>query len=376
MERSVDGPVRIGVDARKLRDGGIGTYIRNVLSAALERPRGHQFVVFLDPSDLGTGPWRKNAAEEVSVKAGKYSLLEHWVLARAARRSSLTLYHAPHYTLPLTWSGPAVVTIHDLIHVRYARFYPPGAGLYARLLAGAAARRARLVITDSTATRADVVELLRIPEERVRVIALGVASGITRRPAEEVTAFTRVRALPADYLLYVGARKRHKNLEVLIRALAALPVSERAPLVLSGPPWKAHHPLARQARACGVESLIHFAGALRDERELSCLYAGASVYLQPSLIEGFGLPPLEAMACGVPVIASRASALRETLGEAALMVAPQDAEAWAGAIARLRADSAGRAELARRGRERARGFTWERTAERTLDAYDEALAGG
>jgi alpha-1,3-rhamnosyl/mannosyltransferase len=368
--------MRIGVDARKLWDGGIGTYIRNLLSAALERPRGHEFVVFLDPVDMGRISWPGTAAEEVSVKAGKYSLLEHWVLPHAARRAGVGLFHAPHYTLPLGWSGPSVVTIHDLTHVRYAHFYPPGAGIYARALAGAAARRAQFVIADSAATGADVVELLHIPEERVRVIALGIASGIARRPAEEVAAFTRERALPEGYLLYVGARKRHKNLELLIRALSALRADDRPALVLSGPPWTSEHRLARLAQACGVAPMIHFAGDLRDERELSCLYSGASLYLQPSLIEGFGLPPLEAMACGVPVIASRVDALRETLGNAAVLLDPHDIEAWAGVIASLPADSEHRTTLVRRGRERAQAFTWERTAGLTLDVYDEALEGG
>ncbi len=367
--------MRIGLDARKLWDGGIGTYIRCFVSSALKLSPEHRFVAFLDPADVERAPWSPDGIERVPVRAGKYSLLEHWVLPRAARRAHVELFHAPHYTLPLGWRGPAVVTIHDLTHVRYAHFYPPGAGLYARAVAGAAARRAGQVIADSAATRADVIELLHVPEERVRVVPLGVSDGIGSRPAAEVAAFARERVLPDGYLLYVGARKRHKNIDVVIRALAALKAADRPAFGLSGARWEPDHRLAQLAEAGGLTPLIHFAGELRDDRELSCLYSGASLYLQPSLIEGFGLPPLEAMACGVPVIASGAEALRETLGDAALLLDPHDVEAWSDGIASLLRDSEHRADLARRGRDRARAFTWDRTATQTLAIYDLVAPG-
>src|SRR5205814_9164728 len=156
--------------------------------------------------------------------------------------------HAPHFTLPLTWGGPAVVTIHDLIHVRFARFHRPGAGLYARVVAGAAVRRARIVIAVSEATRADVLELLGAPPERVRVVHEGVSRGIGRVTAEAEARFRHERSLPAGYVLYVGARKRHKNLELLLPAWASMHAGERPPLVLSGTPLES---LARLAATCG-----------------------------------------------------------------------------------------------------------------------------
>src|SRR5258708_4479143 len=147
--------LRVAIDARKLYDGGIGTYIRGLVGAlALAHPRD-EWSVLVDPAHQGSMRWPGHV-REVAVRAGKYGLLEHLVIPAAARRLHVELLHAPHYTLPLGWSGPAVVPIHDLIHVRFPRFHKPGAGLFARTMAGLATRRAAVVIADSEATKRDV----------------------------------------------------------------------------------------------------------------------------------------------------------------------------------------------------------------------------
>jgi len=191
---------------------------------------------------------------------------------------------------------------------------------------------------------------------------------------EEQERFERERSLPSGYLLYVGARKRHKNLQLLLRALALVKPESRPPLVLSGAPWSANEPLARLAKQLGLSSLVHFAGTSRTDGELSCLYSGAALYVHPSLAEGFGLPPLEAMACGVPVLASNSGSLPEVLGDAAIFHEASDLGAWAESISTLICDKAQRNALIARGIERAARFTWERTAELTLEAYAQALA--
>lgn len=368
--------MRIGVDARKLRDGGIGTYIRNLLSVFFGRKDGHQFVVFLLQQDLGALAHPGSPAEEVRVRAGKYSVSEHWLLARAARRAQVDLYHSPHYTLPLPIHCPAVVTVHDLIHVRFARFFPAGAGIYARTIAGAAVRKARIVLVDSSHVREDVMEILGVPSRRVRIVPLGVSREFTRRSAEDAERFLKQRSLPSAYFLYVGARKRHKNISLLIDALERLPRSERLPLVLSGPAWRLGHPLAQRALRAGVSTCIHFSGPLHDDGDLALLYSGAALYVQPSMDEGFGLPPLEAMACGTPVLSSSAGALKETLGDAAVFLPPSEPDVWAETMTELLQNSVRREALIRRGIAQSRGFTWERTAELTMVAYREALNGG
>jgi glycosyltransferase involved in cell wall biosynthesis len=314
---------------------------------------------------------------EAPVTAGKYGFAEHFAVPAAARRAGAGLLHEPHYTLPVGWSGPSVVTVHDLTHLRFPHFFPPGAALYARAMAGFAVGRARRVIVDSEDTRIDVIERLGADPERVRVIHLGVSPGLVRPPADEIESFREPLRLPPGYLLYVGARKRHKNLGLLIDALARIPEHARPPLVLSGRPLTPDDPLMRQAQARGVERWLHTSGLVHDDAALSCLYAGAALYLQPSLAEGFGLPPLEAMACGVPVVSSNAGSLPEVLGDAAVLLPPRGLDAihqWADTIVRLLGDDAERIRMAAAGRAQAARFTWEKAAAATLAIYREALA--
>jgi glycosyltransferase involved in cell wall biosynthesis len=366
--------VKIAIDARKIRDGGIGSYLRGLLGALAAAPRGHEITALLAPGEIGATRW-PGRVREVPVRAGTYGLTEHLVVPRAARRAGADLLHAPHYTLPLGWSGPSVVTIHDLTHVRYGRFFPLGAAVYARVMAGAAARRARRVIVDSSFGRDEVAHWLGVAADRVCVIPLGVSPAFAPAASGSIATLRAERALPARYLLYVGARKRFKNLELLLRALAALPAPDRPPLVLSGPAWAPGDPHARLAAGLGLGTAVHFAGDFADDGDLARLYSGAALLVHPSLTEGFGLPPLEAMACGTPVLCSNGGALPETVGDAARVLPPEDPEAWAEAIASLLRDEERRADLARRGRERAALFTWTRTAELTLAVYEEALAG-
>jgi len=246
--------VRVALDARKLFDGGIGTYIRGLFGALSASYPRDEWILLVDPGDRGRVRW-PGRVDERPVRAGKYGLLEHFAVPAAARRAGAELLHAPHYTLPLMWRGPCVVTIHDLIHIRFPRFHPPGAATYARFMAGAAARRARVVIADSEATKRDVVELLRVPAGKVRTVALGVSPAIRRVDADEATRFRAARALPDRYVLYVGARKRHKNLELLLRAWATMRAGERPALVLSGHPWRASDPLMPSWKTRGFGSV-------------------------------------------------------------------------------------------------------------------------
>ena len=365
--------MRVAVDARKLFDGGIGTYIRGLVGALAVVHPDDEWTVLVDPGDMGRVRWPA-AVRERAVRAGKYGLAEHFAVPAEAKRAGAELLHSPHYTLPLAWPGPAVVTIHDLIHIRFARFYRPGAALYARFIAGLAVTRARIVIANSLDTKRDVMQLLGAPAHKLRVVALGVSPEFRPMDAGAVERFRAERRLPQGYVLYVGARKRHKNLELLLHAWAAMHPAERPPLVLSGPAWPGLEPLASLADTLGVAGNIHFAGELRDETELSCLYCGAALLVQPSLAEGFGLPPLEAMACGVPVLASDAGALPEHLGGAAALLPPREPASWAGAVRQLLADQKLRASLIQRGQRRAWNFTWERAARETYEIYADALS--
>ena len=366
--------MNVAIDARKLFDGGIGTYTRCLAEALVAHEPGVALTMLLAPGDIGRVRW-PGAVAERPVRAGKYGFAEHWRVPAAASAAGAALLHEPHYTLPLGWNGPAVVTIHDLIHLCFPQFFPPGAALYARAMAGAAANRARIVCADSECTRRDVVQRLGVPESKVRVTPLGVSPEFAPSTPEALAAFRAARRLPEGFVLYVGARKRHKNLSLLLKALSTMPREARPPLVLSGSPWEHDDPLAREAAASGVAASVHFAGPTRGDGELRLLYGAAALYVQPSLYEGFGLPPLEAMACGTPVLSSNAGSLAEVLGDAAELLPPRDPWAWAERVRTMLADSELRAKRIAQGVRHAASFRWEHTARLTRQAYDEALAG-
>jgi glycosyltransferase involved in cell wall biosynthesis len=365
--------VNVAIDARKLFDGGIGTYTRNLTAALATGARDAKLSLLVAPGDRGRVRWPRPLHEE-PVAAGKYGLAEHWRVPAAARAVGATLLHEPHYTLPILWRGPSVVTIHDLIHLKFPQFFPPGADLYARYMAGEAVRRAHVVCADSECTRRDILEQFGASPSRVRVTPLGVSPAFTPAAASECDAFRAARHLPSGFVLYVGARRRHKNLVLLLRAWATLPATQRPPLVLGGSAWSPDDPLAREADALGVGGSVHFAGEPRDDHELQLLYASASLLVQPSLYEGFGLPPVEAMACGTPVLSSDAGSLAEVVGDAASTLPPRDPDAWAAEVLALLGDTVRRETLVARGLARAATYRWERTAELTRQAYEDALA--
>jgi len=275
-----------------------------------------------------------------------------------------------------------VVTVHDLILEVMARDYDPRGALpfrIARALERSAVTHARSVVTDSAVTRDDVVLRYRVPGERVHVAHLGLHSRFTR-PADPVIAATLGQLeLRRPYVLYLGGIDARKDVPALLAAWAqARQVTEPMDLVIAGRVREARGfaALLDRARELGVEPTLRFPGHVPDE-DLPALHAGARVFAFPSRYEGFGFPPLEAMACGAPVLSSGGGSLREVLGDAALVTPPGDTAAFTAGLARLLGDETLRRELAARGPAHARRFTWERTAEATVAAYrDAARAGG
>ncbi|MDQ7028784.1 MAG: glycosyltransferase family 1 protein [Ardenticatenia bacterium] len=264
-----------------------------------------------------------------------------------------------------------VVTVHDIAPLLF-----PGKRLGMSQLAWQwawrGALRAKRLIADSDFTRRLVIKRFRLSPERIVVVPLGVESAFRPLPEEAVERLRRRYAVPeAPLLLYVGNTQPRKNLEGLLRALAILwHQNPRVMLLQVGKP-----PTARQralVESLGLRDAVHFLGLVPDA-DLVAFYNLADVFVFPSLYEGFGLPPLEAMACGTPVVASHAASLPEVVGDAGLLVDPRDPEAMAEAIHHVLQDPELAEELRRRGLERARQFTWERTAQETLAVYEAML---
>ena len=292
---------------------------------------------------------------------------------RMARAAGADLVHSLGSTAPLWGSVPRITTIHDLNYrlVPEAHFGIRGRGL--GILVEAAARTSRRIIVDAESTRRDLLEQLGTPQAKVDVVPLGVSAAPAVDPAPQDELRQRLGIGERPLVLSVSAKRPHKNLARLLRAVAAIPAERRPALVIPG------YPTPHEAELRDLAAQLRLEVVLPEwisTSELEALYALASCVVFPSLYEGFGLPVLEAMARGVPVATSDRSSLPEVAGDAALLFDPTDVDAIREAIERLLADSELRARLAEAGRSRAARFTWEATARATRDAYRRALADG
>jgi len=379
--------MRIVVDARKAADYGIGTYIRRLGSTCARLSPADEFV-FLgqvdDPPDDASGA---RASGETPTLAGdniswqpntsaNYGAAELLSISWQVRKLEADVFHAPHYVYPLFLPCPGVVTIHDCIHLRFPRQLPnPAAGIYARLMIRRAVRAADRVITVSQATKADLIELVDADGAKIEVIPHGCDPFFLQRPpAEEIEAVREKYALERPFLLSVTNIKPHKNLKRLLQAFAQLcgdyPDLE---LIIAGGTLRDHPELEKICAESAVGERVRSLGYV-PKQELRALYNMARIFVFPSLYEGFGLPPLEAMACGTPVVASRSSAIPEVVGHSGLLVNPYRVDAIAEAVRSLLENDSFRDALGVQGRRRAREFDWDATAQRVLDVYHSVAA--
>lgn len=295
-------------------------------------------------------------------------------LARLMAKANVDVYHGAHFSVPFGAGIPCIATVHDLTFYRIPRRYPLHRRLYYRALAETS-RRATRLIAPSKVVAADIARYLNYPAERVRVIAEAPRAGWHPASQEEVAAVLRRLGVERPYFLCVGTAEPGKRAVDAVRALAGMKEAGPAPgLVLVGNPGPLSKALQREAARLGVEELLSFPGYVGDA-DLAALYTGAVALIFPSLYEGFGLPPLEAMACGTPVISTRTPAMSEWLASAAIFVPLRDPGAIAREMAGLLDSAASRTELSAAGREHAARFSWRRAAAETAALYHEVLHG-
>ena len=369
-------PARIAIDARKIRDFGIGTYVRNLLVEYSRVDNGDTYVVICRPGDREFVEALGPRFEAMPDASGNYSVREQLSLPLDIRRARVQLFHAPHYVVPPLTPGRIVVTIHDCIHLRFPQYLPHRAALYyAKGFMRMGARRARRILTVSQASKDDIQQYLHVPANKIDVIHNGLDARFLAPPDDEL--LTRVRQrfqLTAPFVLYTGNIKPHKNVDRLIDAFARLRQDGHhdLKLLIIGDDSSRYPSLRRQVHRHHLHAHVRFLGFVPDET-LAALYRLASLFVFPSLFEGFGFPPLEAMASGTPVITSNVSSLPEVVGDAAVLVNPLDAEAIAQAMARVLADARLRRELIARGLERAQTFRWADAAAQTRAVYAQVL---
>ena len=367
--------MRIGIDARKLHDFGIGTYIRNLLRQLARLDRETEFVVFCRPEDREGLTTLGDNFRPVAEPAANYSVGEQFSIPLAARREGVTLFHAPHYVLPALVRCRSVVTIHDCIHLMFPQYLPSRLALqYARTSMALATRRATRVMTVSESSKRDILRFFDAPANKIDVIYNAYDERFTVEPREEDVVRVRERyQLHDEFVLYAGNVKPHKNLARLIDAfdLVRKRGLDHLKLVIIGDDISKYTALRRAVHQHQLHKFVRFLGYLPEET-LAVMYRLAGVFVFPSLYEGFGLPPLEAMASGTPVVTSNVSSLPEVAGDAAVLVDPYDAQAIADGIYRVLTDETLRRDLRKKGVARAGMFSWETSVRRVHKIYMQA----
>ena len=370
-------PAAVLLDARIVQDSltGVGRYLVRLLDEIGQ----------LQPTDLAiTAVGRAGQSPlcgvlpmlRLSGRAGRSAplgLAQHLVLGHALRRQHCDLYHYPNFDVPPLPVCRVVATCYDLEPLRHPDLFSRKIVLFYRLLS----RRLRSVdrvITISENTARDVHELLGIPRERITPVYLGVDPAFSPASADEQRRVRSNHRLPERFVLYLGNTMPHKNVERLVEAISMVRRSHPdVALIVGGAPDKHRSSVERAVAQHRLGDAVRFLGKVPED-DLPGLLSSAAMFAFPSLYEGFGLPVLEAMACGTPVVTSNRSSLPEVVGDAAVMVEPTDVSALAAAMCWLLDDERHAARLGALGMARARQFTWRRCAEAHLQVYREVLA--
>ena len=373
-------PARIGINAHLLSDeagyrrAGIHQYIAQVLDHLPPPAPGSQYVLFSRHAAALAG--KPGFAVQASRWPTESRLVRiaweqtAWPLAAAGEK--LDLLHSMAFVTPLLSRIPTVITVFDLSFMHYPDSFPPLQRRYLQSQTARSCRKARRVITISESSRQDVHQIFQVPLDRIDVVYPGVDAQYRPLPDADLAEFRRREALPQHFLLHVGTLQPRKNIPILLEALARL----RRPdllLVLAGGKGWLYEEIFAQVIALGLENQVRFTGYVADAA-LPLWYNAATVLLFPSVYEGFGLPVVEALACGTPVIAARSSSIPEAGGEAALYFNPHDSEALAAQLTAVLDDQDLAASMREKGLIQARRFSWQKAGEETARVYRRALS--
>jgi glycosyltransferase involved in cell wall biosynthesis len=367
--------MKIGIDAREFVSGqmtGIGRYLWHFLQYATTSNYPHEYVLFCNqetkiPFDL---PKLKSVIITENITPNWDQIL----LPLNIAREKIDVFLTPYFKAPFFLSSNVVLIINDLIPLLFPEEHRLFKRIYFRFMCGMAARRATRIITISANSRDDIVKYLRLPADKIEIVHLGVEERF-RSPDIRIEETRRKYALPQKFILYLGNLSPHKNVQGLIKSYAALPVNlrEQYKLVLGAPKSGIYFPYIKKAiKEMELNQDVLFTGFIED-KDLPAVYHTSSLFAFPSLYEGFGLPPLEAMACGCPVVSSNTSSMPEVLGDAALFFNPYNVEEMSLVIRQMLEDENLRSRFRQKGLERVKLFTSDKMTNRILNVIESVL---
>ena len=370
-------PMRIGLNAhllsfsRSYRGAGISWYIHNLLLHLPQADQDNEYIAFLSERGADFPSLKLRLSRLPTIRPPLRILWEQFIQPIELAKESIDILHSLAFVQPVICPCPAVITIYDLSFLLFPEAFKSLNRTYLSLFTPYSARRADRVIAISASTKEDIVRHLGVDPGRIDVVYPGVDEAF--RPIADrgrLAAFREKHGLPERLILFVGTIEPRKNVERLVRAYARLRKEGNLPhkLVIGGAEGWLYTEVFATVEEMGLGDDVILPGYIpRDE--LLLWYNAADVFVYPSLYEGFGLPPLEAMACGTPVIASNASSLPEVVGEAGLLVDPYDVEGMAEAMFKVLTDEELREGMRRKGLERAKGFSWLKMARETVKVY-------
>ncbi len=383
--------MKIGINALfyQYPASGSGQYLSHLLHALSEIDSRNEYILFGPrplPQNNGlpqtTFSYRVQAVPGLAARSENIEKVvwEQWTGPAAARKAGVDIFHVPHFAPPLFPRTPTIVTIHDVIPRRLP-LYRAGTrvGAYFRLVERAA-HSTQLIITVSQHAKQDIIDALKLPAERIRVIYEAAAEEYQPVTDPAVLAAARKRYDVGErYVFYLGGLDQRKNVQQLVRAFARVYSQLNDPnlrLLIAGNPDRQSGPLFPDPRSVAADLGMSGQIVYRfiEEEDKAAMYSGASLFVFPSLYEGFGLTPLEAMSCGAPVVCSNRTSLPEVVGDAAISVDPDNLSALVVAMCRVLTDDTLRADLHERSLKQAAKFSWRKTAEQTLAVYEESYA--
>jgi len=371
----------VGINAHLLteeegyRRAGVHRYIYNLLIHVLREDPEGDYAIFLSNRCALSLSCCEKRSRLPTYRPLVRIVWEQFVQPLEILAGDVALLHSPVNVQPLFLPCKGVTTVTDLSFVVFPQSFRAGQRAYQRLFTRLSARRANHVITYSASTAQDLTRFFAVPEERISVVYPGVDDAY--RPVQDESVlldFKRQRGLPERFILFVGTLEPRKNLVMLLQAYAQYRQRTGGDhkLVLGGGKGWLHRPLFTAIEELGLEDHVLLPGFIPEE-ELPLWYNAADIFVYPSLYEGFGLPPLEAMACGTPVIVSDTSSLPEVVGDAGILVDPHRPRDWADALSLLCQNANRREALVERGMERAKEFSWTRMARETIRVYRHVL---
>lgn len=369
--------MKIGIDARFYSSNftGIGRYVYELIDNILKLDQHNQYVLFFNKPEFEKFTAPRKGVTKILADCPHYSFKEQWHFWRLLQKENLDLMHFTHFNAPILYRRPSIVTIHDLtLNLHPGKKMASSLHRFAYTLTiQSIIKRSKCIIAPSEHTRQDIVKHFNVEPDKIAVIYEGVSQSFHKiSDTNIIKEFCEKMGLTKPYILYTGVWRSHKNLVNLIKAFAILKHTHHFPgqLVITGKedPW---YPEVKQTVLDeNLEGEVRFTGLIPDE-DLVLLYNGASIFVLPSFYEGFGLPALEAFACGVPVCVSSTSSLPEICNKAAEYFDPNNPNGMASKIALVYNDEAKKADLISRGYERIKEFSWRKMAEETLKIYNK-----